>query len=106
MSASLAAKLAAFDAALPLERAHTIPSSWYHDPEIYAAECRAVFGGTWQTVGRTDQVAEPGSFLTADLAGEPILVVRDDRGYLRAFYNVCRHRAARVMEQASGKATK
>ena len=64
MSRTLAEKLRAFDPDLPLERAHTIPSSWYHDPEIYAAECRSVFGGTWQAVGRTDQVAEPGTFFT------------------------------------------
>src|SRR5262249_13949492 len=85
MSDSLRAQLAAFDPDLPLERAHTIPSSWYFDPEIYAAECRHVFGNTWQVVGRLDQVAEPGSYLTADIAGEPVLVVRDQEGTLRAF---------------------
>jgi choline monooxygenase len=106
MSTPLAARLAAFDPTLPLERARTIPSSWYHDPEIYAAESRAVFGGTWQNVGRTDQLIEAGSFLTADLAGEPILVVRDEQGQLHALANVCRHRAARVMEAPAGKATK
>jgi choline monooxygenase len=106
MAATLAEKLAAFDPGLPLERAHTIPSSWYFDPEIYATECRAVFGGGWQTVGRVDQVREPGSFLTADVAGEPILVVRDGAGTLRAFSNVCRHRAAQVINEPEGKATR
>jgi choline monooxygenase len=104
VSATLAAKVAAFDPDLPLERAHTIPSSWYHDPEVYAAECRAVFGGSWQPVGRADQVREPGAFLTADVAGEPVLVVRGGDGVLRAFFNVCRHRAAQVINEPQGKA--
>jgi choline monooxygenase len=106
MSATLKAKLDLFDATLPLEKAHTIPSAWYFDPEIYAAERRHVFGGSWQVAGRCDQVAQPGSFLTADIAGEPILVVRDDKGTLRAFHNVCRHRAAQVINEPQGKVTK
>src|SRR5258705_11283003 len=95
-----------FDPSQPLERAHTIPASWYFDPDVYEAERAAVFANTWQAVGRAEQVAEPGSYLTADLAGEPVLVVRDTEGTLRAFSNVCRHRAARVMCDAQGKATR
>jgi choline monooxygenase len=102
MTPGLRHPLQAFDPELPLERARTIPASWYFDPEIYAAECRAVFGGTWQQVGRAEQVAEPGGFFTADLADEPILVVRDQAGVLRAFFNVCRHRAARVVNEPAG----
>src|SRR5207248_5747088 len=76
------------------------------DPTLYDAECRAVFAHTWQMVGRLDQLTEAGSFLTADLAGEPIAVVRDQQGVLRAFYNVCRHRAARVLEEECGKVSR
>jgi choline monooxygenase len=99
-------KLSAFDPNLPLDRARTIPSSWYFDPEIYAAECRAVFSGSWQVVGRAEQVARTGQFLTAEIAGEPILAVRGEDGVLRAFHNVCRHRAARVVTEPCGQATK
>ncbi len=74
--------------------------------EIYALECRKVFGNSWQYVGRAEQVKEPGSFLTAEIAGEPILVVRDDKGTLRAFHNACRHRAAQVINEPCGHATK
>jgi choline monooxygenase len=95
-----------FDPELPLERARTIPSSWYHDPDLYAAERRAVFGETWQAVGRVDQVAERGSFFTAELAGEPVVVVRGEDGELRGFFNVCRHRAACVAQEAAGRATR
>jgi phenylpropionate dioxygenase-like ring-hydroxylating dioxygenase large terminal subunit len=106
MSKSLRQELARFDGSLPLERARTIPASWYFNPAIFEAERRAVFGGAWQVVGRTDQVAEAGSFLTADIAGEPILVVRDAEGVLRAFANVCRHRAAPLLCEAQGKVTR
>jgi choline monooxygenase len=98
--------LAAFAADLPLERARTIPARWYHDAELYSLERRAVFGATWQFAGRAALVAEPGSFFTTEIAGEPILVVRDGAGVLRAFYNVCRHRAAPVVTESSGKATR
>ena len=106
MNARIQALLAQFDPSLPLERGRTIPAAWYHDPEFYDLECRAVFGATWQYVGRCAAVARPGSFLTADIAGAPILVVRDQEGTLRAFYNVCRHRAAPLLTQAEGTASR
>jgi choline monooxygenase len=98
--------LRAFDATLPLARARTIPSAWYFDADIYALESRKVFGNTWQYVGRSAQVKDPGSFLTIEIAGQPILVVRDEKGTLRAFHNACRHRAAQVINETCGHATK
>ena len=86
----------------PLEQASTIPSPWYLDPRIAQLEAAGVFPGTWQVVGRLDQVRENGQFFTADLAGEPIVVARGDDGILRAFYNVCRHHAAAVVTEPQG----
>jgi choline monooxygenase len=106
MSAHVHELLQAFDATLPLAKARTVPSAWYFDPEIYALECRKVFGTTWQYIGRSELVRAPGSFLTGEVAGEPILVVRDDKGTLRAFHNACRHRAAQVINEPCGHATK
>jgi choline monooxygenase len=103
---SLTELLAAFDPNLPLERARTIPSSWYRDASLYEAERRHVFGNAWLAAGRAELVREPGSYLTAEIAGEPVLVVRDEAGTLRAFANVCRHRAAPVMTGCAGRATK
>jgi choline monooxygenase len=105
-SESLQTKLLAFDATLPLERAKTIPALWYFDPEVYAAERRHVFGRTWQAVGRVDQLRDKGSFIAVSVAGEPILVVRGEDGILRGFFNVCRHRAAQVMNESCGQATR
>src|SRR5882724_2538580 len=85
-----------------LERASTIPAPWYRDPRIEELERDCVFSATWQVAGRADQVLEKGHFFTADIAGEPIVVVRGDDARLRAFYNVCRHHAAAVVPEAQG----
>ncbi len=77
---------------LPLERAETIPSAWYTDPRFHALDRACVFGTTWQHVGDVQQLARPGDHLLADVAGEPVIVVRGTEGELRAFFNVCRHR--------------
>lgn len=90
--------LAGYDPAAPLAAAHTPPSGWYIDPEFALLERERVFGSTWQMVARLDQLSNPGDFVTADVAGEPVVVIRD--GELRGFYNVCRHHAARVMTGA------
>ncbi len=64
-----------------------------------------VFSNTWQMVGRVDRVEKPGQFVTANVAGEPIVVVRGYDGVLRGFYNVCRHHAAAVVTEPCGQAS-
>jgi len=85
-----------------LEKASTIPAPWYRDKRIEELERISVFSGTWHVAGRLDQVREKGQFFTADVAGEPIVVVRGDDAQLRAFYNVCRHHAAAVVPELQG----
>ena len=58
------------------------------DARIAELEAQTVFSKTWQMVGRVEQVEKPGQFVTASVAGEPIVVVRGNDGVLRAFYNV------------------
>jgi choline monooxygenase len=106
MSEHTRALLAAFDPDLPLDQARTIPAAWYFDPELAALERQSAFGNSWQVAGRASLVAEPGTYLTCDIAGEPVVVVRDGDGVLRAFANVCRHRAAPVMTEPCGKASR
>jgi choline monooxygenase len=74
-------------------RAHTLPGSFYTDPAVLESERERIFARTWQVVGRSAQVRQPGDYFTAELAGEPLLLGRDAGGTLRGFYNVCRHRA-------------
>ncbi len=102
---SLDEVVSAYDPAAPLERAFTIPADWYVDPRIDELERRTVFRRTWQLVGRVEQVAQPGQYLTDTLAGEPIVVVRGEDRQLRAFFNVCRHHAAAVMTEPQGIAS-
>ncbi|MCW5967429.1 MAG: Rieske 2Fe-2S domain-containing protein [Blastocatellales bacterium] len=81
-----------------LEYAETLPSRFYTDPSILDMERERIFFGSWQLAGRLGNVLEPGSFFTTEILGEPILVVRDQNEVLRAFHNVCRHRAGRVAQ--------
>lgn len=106
MAGSLDAILQSFDPTLPLDRAETIPAAWYTEAAVFEAERRTVFAGAWQAAGRCDQVEGPGSFFTADLAGLPVVFVRDESATLRALVNVCRHRAARVAHVSQGKASR
>ena len=70
----------------------------YVDPAALAREQEAIFARSWQLAGHVADVAEPGRFLTAQVGAESVLVVRGEDGELRAFRNVCRHRAARLRE--------
>lgn len=97
--------IGAYDADAPMASARTIPAAWYIDPRVADIERRTVFGRSWLMAARCDQVAEPGRFVTTEIADEPILVIRDPEGVLRAFHNVCRHHAAAVMTAAEGTAS-
>src|SRR5271168_766468 len=90
-----------------IECAQTLASNFYTDPSILDIEKARIFRRTWQLAGTLDHpcgevngaprtIADPESFFTADVAGEPILIVRDKQGTLRAFSNVCRHRAGPI----------
>src|SRR5262249_16918874 len=104
MTMELAEILAAYDDSAPLAGASTIPGPWYTDGRVAELERRTVWSRSWQAVGRVDQVAAPGQYLTAQVGGEPIVVVRGADGRLRAFFNVCRHHAAPVMTEPWGRA--
>jgi len=97
--------LATYDANAALAEASTIPAPWYVDSRIAQLETSAVFSKTWQLVGRVEQVGGPGQFVTTNVAGEPIVVVRGNDGVLRGFYNVCRHHAAAVVAEPCGQAS-
>ena len=73
-------------------RAWTLPSHLYTEADAFAEEKEKIFARSWQVVGHHDQAANGGDYFTAELAGEPLLMVRGSDGKLRGFYNVCRHR--------------
>jgi choline monooxygenase len=104
MEPTLKEMLASYNAAAALQDAYTIPAPWYTDARIAQLELQNVFSRTWQTVGRAAQVEKPGQYVTATVAGEPMVAVRGSDGKLRAFYNVCRHHAMTVMNEPCGHA--
>jgi choline monooxygenase len=86
-----------------LSRATTLPARWYTDPAFLDAERQRVFCATWQPIGQAASVREPGQYFAAELAGLPLVVTHSRDGRLRAFANVCRHRAA-VIAHGQGSA--
>ena len=88
----------------PIETGLTIPSSWYTDPAILDFERDAVFARTWQFVAHASRLRQPGEFMSATVADNPVIVIRDGGEALRAFYNVCRHRGGPLATDASGRA--
>jgi phenylpropionate dioxygenase-like ring-hydroxylating dioxygenase large terminal subunit len=106
--AALLKRLAAH-AALPAERAESLPPELYWRPDVYALELERIFRRDWSCVGHVDQVRAPGDWLKVDLAGEPLVVVRDANGALRALSRVCRHRSIDLLcesEAARGSAAR
>lgn len=85
-----------------LDQGHTLPAAWYTDPAIFAREKERIFHRSWQYVGLTEQVTQPGDFFTCTLGDVPLVVTRDEAGTLRAFINVCRHRGSELVLQACG----
>ena len=86
----------------PIERAQTIPASWYTDPQFYAFDLRILFEESWQFIGHTSQLSSPGHFLTATFGNESIIAVKGKDQNIRAFFNVCLHRGGPLEKKHCG----
>jgi nitrite reductase/ring-hydroxylating ferredoxin subunit len=84
--------------AVPFERARAMPKAVYTSPDFAEAERQHIFAQEWLCAGRADALANPGDYLTMDLAGEPVIILRDRDGGLRGMSNVCRHRMSTLLE--------
>ena len=78
-------------------RSYSLPSRFYIEPGCLDFEKRAIFHRSWQFVCHTEKLKEPGSYIAFDVQGQSVCAVRDADGILRAFYNVCRHRAHELL---------
>jgi phenylpropionate dioxygenase-like ring-hydroxylating dioxygenase large terminal subunit len=80
----------------PSELERSLPSLYYTAPEIFKKERDLILAQDWFCAGREEELPSPGNHIVVEVAGESILVVRTMKGELRAHYNVCRHRGARL----------
>jgi Rieske 2Fe-2S family protein len=69
----------------------------FRDPAIAELEEKRIFARTWQLVSHVNRLPNPGDYLTSTAGSQPVLVLRDEQGELRAFRNVCRHRGSRLL---------
>ncbi|MYN05422.1 Rieske 2Fe-2S domain-containing protein [Pseudoduganella sp. DS3] len=89
----------------PLDQAHALHASFYTEPHWLEFEQREVFGRSWQLAAHTGELAAPGDHVVGDVAGKPVIIVRQPDGSLQAFFNVCRHRAG-PLATCNGKGAK
>lgn len=83
--------------------ARTLPADSFLSPAILAEERERIFAQSWNCVGRASALAHPGDYALRTVAGESLIVLRDQAGELRAHFNVCRHRGTRLCEAATGR---
>ena len=77
-------------------RSMSLHADAYTEPRWHEIEQREVFARSWQWVCHVESLRSPGSYLALEVAGMPVALVRDHDGELRAFYNVCQHRACTI----------
>jgi len=80
----------------PIERAETIPSSWYHSKAMLEFEKEMLFSKFWQLACHSSELPETGDMHTLEVADNPLLLVRNEENKINAFYNVCKHRGGPV----------
>ncbi len=84
----------------------SLPGWTYHNPDFFAVEMERVIRPSWQIVCHVSDIPRAGDWHSLELLGESVIVMRDDNGEVRAFHNVCRHRASRLVDGSQGCAKK
>ena len=82
---------------VPFEEARAMPPGVYTSDTFHDAELENVFKRSWFCVGRASALANTGDYVTCELAGQPIIVLRNKDSILRAYSNVCRHRMSTLL---------
>ncbi|MGB3280670.1 MAG: Rieske (2Fe-2S) protein, partial [Pseudorhodobacter sp.] len=88
------------NAALPDELAEATPPQVYTSSEFLELELDEIFNHEWFCVGRADEFSEAGSYRTLTIGRDPVIILRDHGGNLRAMSNICRHRMATLLQGA------
>src|SRR5678816_1714789 len=74
----------------------------YLSDDLFALEQKHFFANTWNFVGHASQVPNAGDYVTLDLAGRPLVMVRHDDGAVRVLYNRCAHKGTPLVTEKSG----
>jgi Rieske 2Fe-2S family protein len=85
--------------------ATTLPQRYFTSPEVFAEEREQIFSRQWVLVGHQSEIAKSGDHFVREVAGESLIIVRDQKEEVRGFYNVCRHRGTRLCEEPAGHST-
>jgi glycine betaine catabolism A len=82
---------------------NSLPGTDYHAARVFDLERERIFARNWYYAGRDEGLSQPGDYMTVEVVGESVIVLRGADGELRGFYNVCRHRGSRLCDEASGR---
>ncbi len=93
------------EAGVPFGEARALPLGAFDDPEVAALERERIFYRDWMALCNEAALPDPGDYFAIDLIDEPILVIRDESGALRALSNVCRHRGTAILEEGYGNSS-
>jgi phenylpropionate dioxygenase-like ring-hydroxylating dioxygenase large terminal subunit len=80
----------------------SLPAWIYRDPEFFELEKELIFRSSWQVVCHVNDVLRPGDYHSFEFLGQGVIVLRGEDGQIRSFHNACRHRAARLLDEAQG----
>jgi Rieske 2Fe-2S family protein len=83
--------------------AFTLPARYYTDTSLFRRELDGLFGTMWFYAARSEEIAAPGQYVVREINGHNIVVTRNERGRVRAFHNVCRHRGTRLCSESAGQ---
>lgn len=84
-------------------RGFSLPQQFYTDPAFFEMDLEAIFHREWLFAAAACELREPGDFVTLTVGRSPLLLLRDQRGELRGFFNTCRHRGSRVVDAPRGR---
>jgi glycine betaine catabolism A len=85
---------------------HSLPQPFYTDPDIFALDVEAAFYSGWLMIGFSAELPDAGNYLATTIGRTPIVVLRDEDGGIRGFFNTCRHRGAQICQDGTGCAAK
>lgn len=81
---------------------HTLPSSWWFSQDIFELEKRAIFSKSWMYTAHASTFKKTGDYFAYNLMGMQFFLIKNKEGEIKAFHNICRHRAYPVVRKQKG----